>query len=428
MMQVIRYPKPESWNELLTRPVFPTRSLDETVNTVLQRVRAEGDKALQIFTKQFDGVDIDMPEVSADEIAGAASLVSAELKEAMATASENIKKFHEAQMPATVKVETMPGVTCWQKPVPIEKVGLYIPGGTAPLFSTVLMLAIPAKIAECREIVLCTPPAKDGSVNPAILYAASVSGITRVFKAGGAQAIAAMAYGTESIPRVHKIFGPGNQYVTAAKQLVAREDVAIDMPAGPSEVAVIAGDNSNPEFIASDLLSQAEHGPDSQVILFTTSVKLIEKTIPALERQLGMLPRKELASRSLEYSKVFLIENEEILMNMVNQYAPEHLIINTENAEELAERITNAGSVFVGEYTPESAGDYASGTNHTLPTNGYARAYSGVNLDAYFKKITYQKISREGLELLGPAIEKMALAEELTAHQRAVAIRLREQS
>ena len=425
-MKIYRYPEIKDWPSLMARPVLDTGSLDDLVRKVLQRVKNEGDQAVRDYTEEFDKVKLLDFAVSEEEKAEAESLLSSELKNAIQLASENIRKFHEAQKPSIVEVETMPGVVCSQKAVPIEKVGLYVPGGTAPLFSTVLMMAIPAKIAGCSEIMLCSPPERGGKLNPAIVYAANLSGIDKIFKIGGIQAVAAMAYGTETVPKVYKIMGPGNQYVTAAKQLVSRQDVAIDMPAGPSEVAVLADESSNPVFIASDLLSQAEHGPDSQVILISISEDIIAKTQQEIEKQLAILPRKEFASKSLGHSKAFLVKDYDEMMKMVNAYAPEHLIISTSNADYLAPEVKNAGSVFIGEYTPESAGDYASGTNHTLPTNGYARVYSGVNLDTYCKKITFQKITKEGLEKIGPAIEAMALAEDLTAHQRAVALRLKD--
>jgi histidinol dehydrogenase len=424
-MKIIRYPDKKDLPDLLSRPAFEVQSLDERVKAVIDNVRENGDRALAGYTQKFDQVKLKNIKVSEEEISEAEITVAIELKKAIALAIENIEKFHTAQESKIVEVDTMEGVKCWQKAIPIEKVGLYIPGGTAPLFSTVLMLAIPAKIAGCEEIILCSPPGKDGKLNPAIVYAARVAGVTEMYKVGGAQAIAAMAYGTETIPSVYKIFGPGNQYVTAAKQLVARDTVAIDLPAGPSEVAVLADDSSNPVFIASDLLSQAEHGPDSQVILISTSKEMIEKSKTELDKQLAALPRKQYAEMSLNHSKAFLVNDYLEMMDLVNAYAPEHLIISTANADDLAEKVKNAGSVFIGEYTPESAGDYASGTNHTLPTNGYAVAYSGVNLDAYQKKITYQKITKEGLRRIGPEVEIMAAAEELTAHQRAISIRIK---
>jgi histidinol dehydrogenase len=425
-MEVVKYPDRNDWANLLKRPAFETGSLDATVKSVIDDVKTRGDEAVRFYTSKFDKVDITSFEVTDSEIEEAKKRISEELKQSIQIAIENITTFHRAQQPKEVKVVTLPGVVCWQKPIPISKVGLYIPGGTAPLFSTILMLAIPAKIAGCKEILLCSPPDKKGKLNDVMLYAAAQVGITKVFKIGGIQAIAAMAYGTQSIPKVYKVFGPGNQYVTAAKQLVARDAVAIDMPAGPSEVAVIADENSDPAFVASDLLSQAEHGTDSQVILFTTSESIIDKVLLEVGSQLSGLPKKVIAAESLKHSKIFLLNNKTDLMEMVNAYAPEHLIISTADADELALKVINAGSVFIGKYTPESAGDYASGTNHTLPTHGWATAYSGVNLDSYFKKITYQKITKEGLRKIGPAIEKMAEAEELFAHKNAVTLRLKE--
>lgn len=424
-MEVIKYPNKSEWANLLKRPAFETGSIDTTVKTIIDDIKNRGDKAVKEYTLKFDKAETDTLEVSGKDIESAVKRVPEDLKKSIDLAISNITAFHRAQQPKPVELETMPGVMCWQKPVPISKVGLYIPGGTAPLFSTILMLAIPATIAGCKEIVLCSPPDKNGNLNDAILFAAYRVGITKVFRVGGVQAIAAMAYGTESVPKVYKIFGPGNQFVTAAKQVVARDAVAIDMPAGPSEVAVIADENSNPAFIASDLLSQAEHGTDSQVVLFTTSELIIPKVLAEIEKQLDALPKKALAAESLKHSRAFLLKDKLELMEMVNQYAPEHLIISTDDADELTLMVENAGSVFIGKYTPESAGDYASGTNHTLPTHGWATAYSGVNLDSYFKKITYQKITREGLHKIGPAIEIMAAAEELTAHKNAVTLRLK---
>ena len=362
--------------------------------------------------------------VTNEELTSSEEKVDPELKNAIELAEGNIERFHSAQKPGLVKIETMPGVTCWQKAVAIEKVGLYIPGGTAPLFSTVLMLAIPARIAGCREIVLCTPPGKDGKIHPAILFAAKFAGVKKVFKLGGVQAIGAMAYGTESVPKVHKIFGPGNQYVTAAKQLVSMNEVAIDMPAGPSEVMVVADESANPAFVASDLLSQAEHGADSQVILVSNNQNLIKQVKTEISLQLEKLPRKEFAEKSLEHSVLIVMENEQETVDLINEYAPEHLILSTKNYSELAEKVINAGSVFLGNFTPESAGDYASGTNHTLPTNGWARTYSGVNLDSFMKKITFQEITENGLKSIGQAIETMAAAEKLEAHKNAVSLRL----
>lgn len=424
-MNIITYPERSQWNDLLRRPTLNTATLRETVLEVLERVRTEGDKAVIEYEEKFDHVHLDSLTVSEEEFAEAEKAVSIELKAAIMLAFNNIKKFHEAQKFESKPVNTLPGVTCWQKAVAIEEVGLYVPGGTAPLFSTVLMLATPAQIAGCKEIVLCTPPNREGKIHPAILYAAKIAGVSRVFKAGGVQAIGAMAYGTSSVPKVYKIFGPGNQYVMAAKQEVSLHDVAIDMPAGPSEVAVLADETANPIFVASDLLSQAEHGVDSQSMLITTSATLIRAVTEEVERQLEELPRKEIAARSLEHSKLILIDNMELAVEMMNRYAPEHLIIETKNYHELAEKIVNAGSVFLGAYSPESAGDYASGTNHTLPTNGYAKAYSGVSLDSFIRKITFQEITKEGIATIGPAIEVMAANEYLDAHKNAVSVRLK---
>ena len=423
-MKVINYPKNDEWQEILKRPALNTESLNETVKGILNRVKTGGDKAVLEFEAAFDKVQLDSLSVTAEEIKEAEVSVSEELKAAILLAKENIETFHQAQCFTGKKVETRPGVVCWQKAVGIEKVGLYIPGGTAPLFSTVLMLATPARIAGCKEIVLCTPPNREGKVHPAILFAAQLAGVSKIFKAGGVQAIAAMAYGTESVPKVYKIFGPGNQYVTAAKQLVSLRDVAIDMPAGPSEVEVLADASANPVFVAADLLSQAEHGVDSQAVLISTSAELIEKVLKEVEQQLARLPRKEIAARSLENSKLILVNNMDEAIAMTNEYAPEHLIIETEGYAEVAERITNAGSVFLGSLTPESAGDYASGTNHTLPTNGYAKAYSGVSLDSFIRKITFQEINSQGIQTIGPAIEIMAANEQLDAHKNAVTVRL----
>jgi len=424
-MEVIKYPNRNNWKELLKRPTFDTSQLDKTVKLVIEDVKSKGDDALKYYTKKFDSVDLETIAVSKKEINEAVKKIPDILKQSIDLAIENINKFHIAQKTnKDIRIETSKGVECWQKPLPISKVGLYIPGGTAPLFSTVLMLAIPAQIAGCEEIVLCSPPNKNGDLHEAILYSAHKVGVTKIFKVGGVQAIAAMAYGTETIPKVYKIFGPGNQYVTAAKQVVARDSVAIDMPAGPSEVAVLADKGSNPVFVASDLLSQAEHGVDSQVILITDEESIIEDVRKELEKQLSGLPKKELANQSLNNSKIILVENKNEMMHLVNEYAPEHLIISTKDADSLAEKVVNAGSVFIGEYTPESAGDYASGTNHTLPTHGWATAFSGVNLDSYLKKVTFQKISEEGLSEIGPAVEIMAAAEDLDAHKNAVTLRL----
>lgn len=423
-MILIDYPEKSQWQELLKRPVMNTESLFGTVQGIIDRVKAGGDEAVLQYEMQFDKVSLSALAVSSEEFDEAENLIDEELKAAIRLAAGNISAFHAAQRFVGKKVETKPGVTCWQKAVPIEKVGLYIPGGTAPLFSTVLMLAVPACIAGCREIVLCTPPGKDRKVHPAVLFAARVAGVQRVFKAGGVQAIAAMAYGTESIPKVYKIFGPGNQYVTAAKQLVSLRDVAIDMPAGPSEVEVLADATANPVFVAADLLSQAEHGVDSQAVLITTSKELQQAVKDEVERQLGLLPRKEIAARSLANSKLIVVKDMEEAVEMTNAYAPEHLIVETENYMAVAEQIVNAGSVFLGALTPESAGDYASGTNHTLPTNGYAKAYSGVSLDSFIRKMTFQEIKPEGLCKIGPAIEVMAANESLDGHKNAVSVRL----
>jgi histidinol dehydrogenase len=413
------------WHKILQRPLLDVSGLYETVQTVLNEIKQSGDQALQKFTRKFDGVDLEKFLVLEEELTVAENQVNPELKKAIELAAANIEKFHSAQKTEIRKVETMPGVICWQKPTAIEKVGLYIPGGTAPLFSTVLMLAIPARIAGCREIVLCTPPGKHGKIHPAILFAARYAGVKKVFKLGGVQAIGAMAYGTESVPKVYKIFGPGNQYVTAAKQLVSMNEVAIDMPAGPSEVMVVADDSANPAFVASDLLSQAEHGTDSQVVLVADSESLAEKVKTEISIQLEKLPRKEFAKKSLENSVLVVVEKEQETVDLINEYAPEHLILSVKNYNELAEKVVNAGSVFLGNYTPESAGDYAAGTNHTLPTNGWARSNSGVNLDSFLKKITFQEISSEGLKLIGSAIETMAASEELEAHKNAVSLRSR---
>ena len=425
-MQVIRYPSRESWKELLKRPQLDSSSLYNTVQQVLDEVRERGDAAIRSFTEKFDKVKVENIEVSHAEIEQAAQQIDPLLKQAIEMARRNIWKFHAEQQFESREIQTSPGVYCWQKAIPIEKVGLYIPGGTAPLFSTVLMLGIPANIAECKEVILCTPPDKNGKVHPAVLYAAKVAGIHRIFRIGGTQAIAAMAYGTETVPKVYKIFGPGNQYVTAAKQLVSLKDVAIDMPAGPSEVEVLADETAHPAFVASDLLSQAEHGVDSQSILITVSETLVDKVLEELEIQTAQLPKAEYIHRSLEHSRIILVKTLEEAVEMTNDYAPEHLIIATRYYRGVAENITNAGSVFLGNYTPESAGDYASGTNHTLPTNGHARAYSGVNLDSFIRKVTFQEISREGLTNLSNAIILMAENEELQAHSNAVKIRLAE--
>ena len=423
-MKKIFYPSPAEWEELLKRPTLRTEELMETVKGLVEEVRQGGDQAVMALEEKFDKVSLSALEVSAEERQEAEQLVSEELKKAIRLAAGNIRRFHEAQRFEGVQVETQPGVTCWQKAVPIEKVGLYVPGGTAPLFSTVLMLAIPASIAGCKELVLCTPPMKNGRVHPAVLYAAGVAGVKRVFKIGGVQAIAAMAYGTESVPRVYKIFGPGNQYVTAAKQLVSLRQVAIDMPAGPSEVEVLADETANPTFVAADLLSQAEHGADSQAVLISTSEKLVEEVEREVARQLAELPRQEIAAKALQWSKLIVVRTMEEAMAMTNAYAPEHLIIEAADYLALAQQVEHAGSVFLGSLTPESAGDYASGTNHTLPTNGYAKAYSGVCLDSFMRKMTFQEIRPEGLLRIGPAIETMAAGEALDAHRLAVTRRL----
>lgn len=425
-MKQIKYPSREQWTDILKRPALNTESLFDTVRGIINRVRAEGDAAVIEYEATFDKAILTSLAVTEAELEEGVALVSEELKAAISLAKKNIETFHASQRFVWHKVETMEGVICWQKAVGIEKVGLYIPGGTAPLFSTVLMLAVPAKIAGCKEIVLCTPPDKNGKIHPAILFAAQMAGVSKIFKAGGVQAIAAMAYGTESVPKVYKIFGPGNQYVTAAKQLVSLRDVAIDMPAGPSEVEVLADDSANPVFVAADLLSQAEHGVDSQAVLITTSEKLQGDVMKEVERQLAELPRREIAEKSLANSKLILVKDMDEALELTNEYAPEHLIIETENYREIAERVINAGSVFLGSFSPESAGDYASGTNHTLPTNGYAKAYSGVSLDSFIRKITFQEIRPEGMKAIGPAIEIMAANEQLDAHKNAVSVRLRD--
>ena len=424
-MKIIRYPERGDWAKIVERPHLDVSQLNAIVKSVLDDIRANGDKAVMAYEEKFDHVKLSSLAVSEAEINEAMTLVSEDLLSSLRTAHHNIKAFHEAQRYEGISVETAPGVTCWQKSVPIDKVGLYIPGGTAPLFSTVLMLATPAKIAGCKEIVLCTPPNREGKVNPAILAAARIAGVNKIFKAGGVQAIGAMAYGTESVPKVYKIFGPGNQYVMAAKQQVSLHDVAIDMPAGPSEVCVIADETSRPDFVAADLLSQAEHGIDSQVFLISTSEKMIEEVRKEIDIQLEQLPRKELASKTLENSTFVLVHDGQEAMDLSNAYAPEHLIITTANYQELAEKVVNAGSVFLGLYACESAGDYASGTNHTLPTHGYATTYSGVNLDSYNRKVTFQHLTEEGIRSIGHAVEVMAENEELMAHKNAMTLRVR---
>lgn len=423
-MNIIKHAKRDEWASIASRPRLDMAQLSATVESVLADIKARGDEAVKDYEQRFDHAALDSLAVSEAEIEEAQRLVDDKLKEAITLAHHNIKAFHEAQRFSGLKVETQPGVSCWQKSVAIERVGLYIPGGTAPLFSTVLMLATPAKIAGCRDIVLCTPPRRDGSVCPAILVAARIAGVDRIFKIGGVQAIGAMAYGTQTVPKVFKIFGPGNQYVMAAKQQVSLHDVAIDMPAGPSEVCVIADETANPAFVAADLLSQAEHGTDSQVLLITTSERLLADVEKQVAAQLNQLPRKEIASKALENSKLVLVADIDEAIALGNAYAPEHLIIQTKDYLSLAERVVNAGSVFLGQYACESAGDYASGTNHTLPTHGYATAYNGVNLDSYCRKITFQHLTEEGIRNIGPAVETMAEAESLHAHKNAMTLRL----
>ncbi|GAB3171252.1 histidinol dehydrogenase [Telluribacter humicola] len=419
-MKIISFPERSQWPELLARPEHESGNIEKVVEPILQQVKEKGDAALRELAQKFDKVELQDLAFAPEAFDQAEARLDDTLKGAIQQAYSNIRRFHEAQYQPIEKVETMPGVTCWRRSVGIEKVGIYIPGGTAPLFSTVLMLGIPAQLAGCRDIVLCTP-----SDHPAILYAAKLVGVTKAFQIGGAQAIAAMAYGTESVPRVYKIFGPGNQYVVAAKMLVSKEGVAIDMPAGPSEVAVYADDTAQPAFVAADLLSQAEHGTDSQVLLVTTSKKLVNCVNMALTTQLEELPRRDIARKAIENSKAILVDNEDEAIDLLNEYAAEHLILSIRNAEEVSERVINAGSIFLGHYTPESCGDYASGTNHTLPTNGFARAYSGVSLDSFVKKITVQHITQEGIRAIGPTVEAMAEAESLHAHKRAVSIRLK---
>ncbi|BFG70173.1 histidinol dehydrogenase [Sediminibacterium sp. KACHI17] len=423
-MKKIELPEKNTWKQILQRPVIDTATLEQQVRGVLNVIKQDGDTAVFQFTRQFDGVQLSSLEVTEEEIAIGIQKVPDELKRAIKQAANNIRVFHEKQRSGIEVVETMAGVRCWRKSVGIDKVGLYIPGGTAPLFSTILMLAIPAQIAGCKEVILCSPPDKEGNLNPAILYAASLTGVHRIFKVGGVQAIGAMAYGTVTIPKVYKIFGPGNQYVTCAKQLVQQEGTAIDMPAGPSEVCVLADTTANASFVAADLLSQAEHGTDSQVLLVSTDTQLIDDVMKELKVQLNDLPRKDLAAKALENSKAVLVKNMDDAIALVNEYAAEHLILSCENDESVAEKITNAGSVFLGNYSPESVGDYASGTNHTLPTNGFARAYSGVSLDSFVKKITYQRLTKEGLSAIAPTVTAMAAAEGLEAHKKAVTIRL----
>ncbi len=424
-MKIFTYPDKKEWKALLERPIFDSLSLQKKVTTILQDVQQNGDTAVQKYTLQFDAVNLDNFIVSENEIKDAVVQLSSDLKEAIEIAAKNIHTFHQGQISDVKVIETMPGIKCWRKSVGIQKVGLYIPGGTAPLFSTILMLGIPAKIAGCAEIILCTPPNKEGSVNPAILFAAHLVGITKIFKVGGVQAIAAMAYGTKTIPKVYKIFGPGNQYVTCAKQLIQQAGIAIDMPAGPSEVCVLADDSANASFVAADLLSQAEHGIDSQVLLVCTSEKFVEKVNEEINKQIIQLSRKEIATMALKNSKVIVVQTIEEAIDLVNDYAAEHLIIACMNDEQIAEKIINAGSIFLGNYSPESVGDYASGTNHTLPTNGFAKAYSGVSVDSFVKKITYQKVTKMGIHAIGKTVEIMALAEGLDAHKNAVTIRIK---
>jgi histidinol dehydrogenase len=424
-MQVIKNPDKKDWKLLLQRPYMDNRSVLESVQQILNAVKQHGDEAIRSFSKKFDGVELETFEVSEDEIQQGCDRLPSELKSAIQQAQLNIEKFHRSQLSKIEIVETMPGVQCWRKNVGIEKVGLYIPGGTAPLFSTVLMLAIPAKLAGCEEIILCTPCNREGQVHPAVLFSAQLVGVDKIYKIGGAQAVAAMAYGTETINSVYKIFGPGNQYVTVAKQLVQMQGVAIDMPAGPSEVCIIADDTADASFVAADLLSQAEHGIDSQVLLVSNNEEVVTKVQEELQRQLNDLQRKDIAEKALGNSKAFVLSSIDEVIELVNEYASEHLIISCHNADVIAEKITNAGSVFIGNYSPESVGDYASGTNHTLPTNGFARAYSGVSIDSFVKKITYQKLSQEGLDKIANAVIAMAEAEGLDAHAKAVKIRMK---
>lgn len=425
-MKIFVNPSRALWNEITARPVTDDSQLQPMVKAILDDVKASGDEAIRKYISKFDGVDLDEFRVSTDEFAGAVQQVDENLKKAIQLAMKNISNFHSQQKETLSKIETMPGVTCWRKSVAIEKVGLYIPGGTAPLFSTLLMLGVPATIAGCSEIVVCTPPGRDGKVNPVILYVASLLGLSTVYRIGGVQAIAAMAYGTQTVSKVSKIFGPGNQYVTCAKQLVSVQDVAIDMPAGPSELAVYIDESGTPAFVAADLLSQAEHGTDSQVLLVASNAGLVEQVQQEIEKQIAELPRKGIAAAALANSKAVVIDDTSTAFDLLNEYAPEHLMIASDEALLLAEKVVNAGSVFLGHYSPETVGDYASGTNHTLPTNGFAKAYSGVSLDSFVRKITFQQVSKKGLEQLGPAVETMAAAEGLMAHRQAVTIRLKQ--
>lgn len=424
-MRTVINPAKNAWQDLLKRPTMDMESIESLIRPVMEAVKKDGDAAIQFYTQKFDGVKLNEWGVSESEFEMAEKAVAPELKAAILQAKSNIEAFHAAQKQEELKVETMPGVICYRRSVAIEKVGLYIPGGTAPLFSTVLMLAVPAKIAGCKEVVLCTPPDENGAINPAILYAAKVVGVNKIFKVGGAQAIAGLTFGTYTIPKVNKIFGPGNQYVTAAKQLATKYGLAIDMPAGPSEVAVYADDSAVPAFVAADLLSQAEHGVDSQVVLVASSEAIVQEVQAEVEQQLSALPRKEFAEKSLSNSVAIVVENQVNAIDLLNEYGAEHLILSVKEPWEVANQIINAGSVFLGNYTPESAGDYASGTNHTLPTNGYAKMYSGVSLDSYVKKVTYQQITQEGIQALGPIVETMAAAEQLDAHKNAVSLRLK---
>ena len=425
-MQVFLNPIRKNWKEILQRPAFDYRQLETKVSAILDDVKLNGNIAVKKYSKEFDAVELTDLSVPENEMAEALFLVDKELKAAIEQAKNNISIFHQSQKETINRIETTDGVVCWRKPVAIEKVGLYIPGGTAPLFSTLLMLGIPAVLAGCKEIIVCSPPEKNGKINAVILYVAKLLGLKKIYKIGGVQAIAAMAYGTETVPKVYKIFGPGNQYVTCAKQLINAGGIAIDMPAGPSELAVYADETCDPSFVAADLLSQAEHGADSQVVLIAASILIIENVKNEIEKQLFMLPRKEIAARALQNSIAIVMENTDEAFDLLNEYAPEHLIIASENAEQFAEKVINAGSVFLGNYSPESAGDYASGTNHTLPTNGHAKAYSGVSLDSFVKKITFQQISKAGIQNIGNAVEMMAAAEGLEAHKNAVTIRLKE--
>ncbi len=424
MMKVFNEPSINEWASILARPTIDAAQLNDKVNAIIKEVVVGGDDAIKKFTLQFDRVSINEFKVTAEKIAAAENLISAGLKTAIQLAKVNIEVFHHSQIQKVERIETMPGVWCWRKSVGIEKVGIYIPGGSAPLFSTVLMLGVPAKMAGCKEIILCTPPNEQGEIHPAILYAASLVGVTAICSVGGAQAIAAMAYGTATIPKVHKIFGPGNQYVTAAKQLVQQNGMAIDMPAGPSEVCVWADENAIPSFVAADLLSQAEHGPDSQVILIANNTVIVEAIQREIDLQLTVLPRKEFAAKALANSKAIILSNQDKAIDLINAYAPEHLILAVDNALQIADKIINAGSVFIGNYSPESVGDYASGTNHTLPTNGYAKSYSGVSLDSFVKKITFQQLTERGLMNIAPTVIEMADAEGLQAHSNAVSVRL----